>query len=804
MKRNEQTVLPRRPDHLAKETILPLEVIILLTIVAAAFALFIGGWLRVDLVGLLVLSALALTGLVTTQEALAGFSSPAVITVWALFILSAGLTRTGIAHQLGQPLQRFTKSRETTIMFALMVAASLLSALINTVTVAAILLPSTMELARRSGRPPSRLLMPLALGCLLGGPFTGISTPPNILVTDALRAAGLRPFALFDFTPITAAIVAAGIAFVVLIGRRLLPTRSADAGAGTRWALGASYQLDTHIFTTRIPTGSPLDGRTLAESRLGSALYLTVLALQRKGVLVLAPRPSDVLQAGDKLIVHGSPDHLQRFHASQHLQVESSDLVNNLLPQRLQMAEGLVTEGSPLLGSTLAESGLRREHRVHVVALHCPIEGEVKDLRRHQLTAGERLLLQGERQALEELTRLGFVTELRFLAADRVKALAGDHTKLLPVRVPPGSVLAEHNLVESRLGNAFGLTVVGLVRDKELVCMPSPDEKVQAGDQLLLQGSPRDLEVLEGLQELEIAAQSSNMVAELESQQIGVTEVLLSPRTTLAGRTLADLLFRERYGISVLAIWRRGRAYRTGLQDTPLQFGDALMVYGQRRNLETLARDPDFLVLDEAAAQAPRLEKARIAVVIMLAVILSAILGLVPIAIAALTGAALMVLVGCLNMEEAYRAIEWKVVFLIAGMLPLGAAIENTGAAQMGASALIAAVGDLGPRWVVAALFIVTVLGTQIIPTAALVVLMAPVALSTANTLGISPHLLMMTVAISASSSFASPLSHPAHLLVMGPGGYRFIDYVKVGVPLTIISLLVSVALLPILWPPYG
>jgi di/tricarboxylate transporter len=152
-------------------------------------------------------------------------------------------------------------------------------------------------------------------------------------------------------------------------------------------------------------------------------------------------------------------------------------------------------------------------------------------------------------------------------------------------------------------------------------------------------------------------------------------------------------------------------------------------------------------------------------------------------------------------MEEAYRAIEWKVVFLIASMLPLGVAIENTGAAQIGAGALISAVGDLGPRWVVAALFVVTVIGTQVIPTAALVVLMAPVALSAASSLGISPHLLMMTVAIAASASFASPLSHPAHLLVMGPGGYRFTDYVKVGVPLTIIALLVSVGLLPMLWP---
>ncbi|MDY0040053.1 MAG: SLC13 family permease [Desulforhabdus sp.] len=779
-----------------------LEIIVLLAIVGVAFVLFVGGWLPVDVVGLLVLSALALTGLVTPQEALSGFSSPAVVTVWAMFILSAGLTRTGIAYQLGEPLQRFAKGSEALLITAVMVAASILSALINTVTVAAILLPAVMELARRSGRSPSRLLMPLALGCLLGGPFTGISTPPNILVTDALRTAGLRPFALFDFTPITAAIVATGIAFMLLVGRRLLPDRKLRSEGGMRLSVGDSYQLETHIFTVRIPPGSPLDGRILADSRIGSALYLTVVALQRKGVLMLAPRPTDVLQGGDTLIVHGSPDHLRRFHASQHLQVETSTAVDNLLSQRLLVAECVVADGSPLVGSTLAESGLRREHHVHAIALHCPTEGDVKDLRRHRLTAGDRLLLEGERQALEELARSDVVTELHFVAADEKKEVAGDRVQLLPVRVPPGSVLVDRDLVESRLGNAFGLTVVAILRDDKLLCMPSPHEKVQADDLLVLQGSPRDLEVLEGLQALEIAEQTPTMVAELESQQIGVTEVLLSPRTTLTGRSLDDLLFRERYGVNVLAIWRKGRAYRSGIQDMPLQFGDALLVYGQRRNLEAVARDPDFLVLDETAAQAPRLEKARIAAGIMLAVLLSALLGFVPIAIAGITGAALMVLVGCLTMEEAYRAIEWKVVFLIAGMLPLGAAIEKSGAAQMAAGALIAVVGDLGPRWVVAALFTVTVIGTQVIPTAALVVLMTPVALSTASSLGISPYLLMMTVAISASASFASPLSHPAHLLVMSPGGYRFMDYVKVGVPITIIDLLVSVGLLPILWPP--
>jgi di/tricarboxylate transporter len=277
--------------------------------------------------------------------------------------------------------------------------------------------------------------------------------------------------------------------------------------------------------------------------------------------------------------------------------------------------------------------------------------------------------------------------------------------------------------------------------------------------------------------------------------------VLLSPRTTLAGKTLGDLLFRDHYGLSVLALLRKGRPVRAGLQETPLQFGDAMLVYGPRQSLEAVARDDDFLVLDQAAAQAPRLHKAPLAAAVMIAVLASAILGVVPISIAALAGVAAMVVGGCLKMEEAYQAIEWKVIFLIAGMLPLGVAIENTGAARMGAEALIAMVGDLGPRWVVAALFAVTVLGTQVIPTSALVVLMAPVALGAASTLGISPQLLMMTVAIAASSSFASPLSHPAHLLVMGPGGYRFIDYVKVGVPLTVVVMAVSVWLLPVLWP---
>lgn len=776
------------------------ELILLFSIILVALVLFIGGWLAVDLVGLLVLAALTLTGLVGASDALAGFSSPAVVTVWAMFILSAGLSRTGIAYRIGQPLQRFAHSREWLLVAMIMAVASLLSALINTITVAVILLPAVMDLARRSGRPPSRLLLPMALGCLLGGPFTGISTPPNMLVTDALRNAGLTPFRIFDFTPITGAIVLAGIAFVAFGGRRLLPLRGLKAQESGSSAAEATYQLDTHVFSLAIRPGSPLAGRTLRETRLGSALHLTVLALRRGGEMRLAPDPSERIQTGDVLIVHGPIEHLRRFHGSRHLRADPSNLTGGLVAGCLQIARGVVGEDSPLAGKSLAQSSLRREHRVHVLSLRAEGGEGGQDMLHRPLAAGDALVLLGTRDALEEVGKLGIVRDLEMLEEGR-EPDAPFGSAFMSVHVPEGSVLVDHDLTESRLGNAFGLTVVGIVRDGEPQCMPSPEEIVRAGDTLVLHGAKGDLEVLQSLQDLEITETSPTLLAELESQQVSVTEVLLSPRTTLTGRNLAELRFREHYGLNVLALWRGGRARRTGLQDLALQFGDAMLVYGPRKSLAALARDPDFLVLDQSAIQAPRMEKAPAAAAIMLAVLASAILGLVPIAIAALTGAALMVLAGCLSMEEAYRAIEWRVVFLIAGMLPLGIAIEQTGAAQMGAQALIALVGDMGPRWVVAALFLITVLCTQVVPTAALVVLMSPVALTTAADLSISPHLLMMTVAMAASASFASPLSHPAHLLVMGPGGYRFIDYIRIGVPVTIVALLVCVGLLPVLWP---
>jgi di/tricarboxylate transporter len=225
------------------------------------------------------------------------------------------------------------------------------------------------------------------------------------------------------------------------------------------------------------------------------------------------------------------------------------------------------------------------------------------------------------------------------------------------------------------------------------------------------------------------------------------------------------------------------------------------LLYGPRERLRVLGLEPDFLVLTEAAQEAPRLSKAPVALLIMAAVLTPVILDLLPIAIAAVAGVVLMILTRCLTMEEAYRAIELKAVFLIAGMLPLGIAMEQTGAARFLAEGMVGLVGPLGPLAVMAGLFILAALASQVMPNPAVAVLLAPIALNTATDLGISPYPLMMAVAVSASAAFLSPVGHSANILVMGPGGYRFADYTKVGIPLTLVVLVVVLLVLPIFWP---
>jgi len=775
-----------------------------LAILGAAIVFFVTEWISVEVVALLVLGIVALTGLVTPPEAFAGFSNPAVVTVWAVFILSGGLTRTGVANIIGRQVLRMAGRREAIMVTVIMLSAGVMSAFMNNVAVAAFMLPVVMDIARQTGHHPSRLLMPLAYGSLLGGLTTLIGTPPNILVSDALRDSGLRPFGLFDYTPVGVAVMFAGVGFVSLLGRRLLPARDVarESSKPGHLNLRDQYELKERMFLMHVPADSVLVGKSLTESRLGSALGLHVVGIIRDGRTDLAPAPSAVLHAGDRLIVEGRLERMNELYSWRQLVVEEDSIdMEELLSADIHMMELSLAAGSSFVGKTLHEINFRSRFGANVLAIYReekPIRSDVQEV---VLKSSDKLLIQGSVEGLEVLKGTTDFTQLNPVSVAQLSDLYRLKERLLVMRVPESSTLVGKTLKDTRLGDALGMMVLCIIREAGCFPVPGAKEKLKAGDRLIMLGRREDLSILRGLEGLEIERETLPDMSELESARVGLVEAVLSPRTTLAGKTLRQLHFREKYGLSVLAIWREGRAYRSNLRDMALRFGDALLLYGPRDKLNVLGREPDFLVLTQEAQETPRLERTKLAALIMGCVLLPVVLGFVPISIAAVVGAAVMVLTGCLTMQEAYRFIEWKAVFLIAGMLPLGTALDKTGAAKFLAQGVVSMVGPFGPMAIMGGLVGLTFLATCFVPTAALVVLMAPIVLSASTNMGMSPYALMMAIAMAASASFMTPISHPANILVMGPGGYRFIDYIKVGLPLTLVVFAVVLFVLPFFWP---
>ena len=382
------------------------SIALVLGILLACLVLFVTEWLRADLVALLAMGTLAVTGQLTPAEALAGFSNPAVITVWAMFILSAGLTRTGVAEALGRRLLPWAGRGEARMIAVIMLVSGVLSAFMNNIGVAALMLPVVIGLARRADVKPSRLLMPLAFGCLLGGLTTLIGTPPNLLVAEALNAAELPTFEMFDFTPIGGAVMLGGIAFVALVGRRLLPRQ--DLGRETSPVdprqLWSEYALTERSAVLLVGQGSPLIGRTMRDSRLRSAAGLNVYAVIRDGHTVPAPDPAMPLRAGDRLVVAGPLDRFDELKAWRDIEVASSDVeFKRLVSAEVRLAEIDLTPGSALIGQTLAQTSFRTRFGVIVVALRR--EGSVRQegLAHLPLHSADRLLVQGSREQLEEL-----------------------------------------------------------------------------------------------------------------------------------------------------------------------------------------------------------------------------------------------------------------------------------------------------------------------------------------------------------------------------------------------------------------
>ena len=782
------------------------EIITVLAILVAVIILLVTEWAPLEVLAMLVMGVLAVTDIVTPREALAGFSNPAVVTIWAVFILSGGLTRTGIANILGRQLLKVAGRRESMLVVIIMLTAGVLSAFMNNVAVAALMLPVVMDIARKTNRSPSTLLMPLAYGSLLGGLTTMIGTPPNILVSEALRDNGLEPFRLFDFSPVGLVVMICGIAFVTLIGTRLLPKPNlAEETAGHSRDFRSQYRLQEHLFQIKIPDGSALVGKTLAKSRLGAALGLNVVGITRKGSPLLAPPITEIIQTDDLLIVEGSMDQIRELNHWGQLLTETDPIGTNVLfDHGMQVARLRLKPGGTYENQTLSDIGFRNRFGLNALVIDHAGRQVDEDLKVQPLKTDDILVVHGPSEKLAELGNDSHFLPPEMITAGDLARHADLGKRLRRLRVPNASKLIGLTLRESRLGDAVDIQILCIVRRDGRAMIPTSNDRFEAEDRLIVSGTADMISILlmqglEGMFVKDSIHQPDPSI--LEDDQVGLVEVMLSPHSVLSGMSLRRMNFREKYGLTVLAIWRKGTAYRNDLRDMALQFGDALLLYGPWAKLNLLGREPDFLVLTETAQEVPREEKAKVALGIMAAVLIPVIIGWVPIYIAVVIGAAFMVLTRCLTMEEAYRYIEWKAVFLIAGMLPLGTALDKSGAARLLAEGVVGTLGPFGPHAVLFGLLVITFIGTSIIPTAALVVLMVPIALKTAAGLGISPYALMMGIAMAASSSFTSPISHPANVLVMSPGGYRFIDYVKVGVPLTLVVLIVLMLVLPFFWP---
>ncbi len=774
-----------------------LEIAVLFAVLAAMVLLFLTEKLPVDLTAFLGLTVLLLAGYVTPAEAFTGFSSPAVITMLSIFVVSGALLQTGVADVMARRLHTLVGTREVALVVTISLLAGLLSAFMNNIAATAVLMPAVASLAARARLSPSRLFMPLAFGAILGGTTTLVGTPPNILVGDLLAERGLPTFDLFDFAPVGLALLAVGTLYMATIGRRLLPTRATGderrSGGGD---LAELYQVRDKLFVLEISRESGLAGRELGATGLGKALGVKVLALQRGEQPRWVPRAETQLQAGDRLLLQGRREAVEELSALQGLEAASVGLGDLPRPERgvVGVRLGLVA-GGEMVDHSLRELALGEKLGLVVLAIRRD------DMLLRESLAERVLLIDDELLALVPRTR---IAALRADPGVRIEgqgfeALAPLRDELFLLRLTAGSPLEGETLRSGRVGERLGLTVAAILRDGALIlASPAPEMPLRPGDRLLVVGEPARVAASRNLGEIRLEPATSEA---LEGRDVALIEVAVAPRSTCVGKTLRQLGFRDRYGMVVVSIWRAGRPIHGDLADIRLRLGDALLLEGRKRRVEQLARDPDWVVLTPLARPPLRLARAPYAIAGLLLMIGMVVSGFQPIHVAAFASASLVLLSGALTMPEAYRAIEWRAIFLVAAVLPVGAAMERTGAAALLAEGVVGFAASLGPYALLAALVVLASLLSQGLDGAPAVVLLTPVVLEAAERLSLDPMPLMMGIAMAASAAFMTPFSHKANLLVMGAGGYRAMDYLRVGTPLTLLVLLLIVLLVPLFFP---
>ncbi|MCL5998790.1 MAG: SLC13 family permease [Chloroflexi bacterium] len=405
------------------------------------------------------------------------------------------------------------------------------------------------------------------------------------------------------------------------------------------------------------------------------------------------------------------------------------------------------------------------------------------------LLAGRRLLPN-----TDPARQIAAVAEIKEKLAESYQL----RERLNEVRIPRESALLGRTIAQSRIGEKWGLSVLAILRGKRSILAPAASEVIEPNDVLLIVGRNERVQKLE--QEGAIVEPEARLDGNLVSAEVSLVEVIPAPRSRAVGQSLRQLHFREKFGASVVALWHGGRSVRTDLADLPLQYGDSLLVHGPNEAIRLLQADPDFLVLRADSAEPAIGRKAWLSAGIMAATLALATTGLLPVAETVVLGAMAMVLTGCLTMDEAYRAVEWRAVFLIAGMLPVSIAMVKTGTADLLGQGLVNALAGYGPLAVGAGLLLLTALLTQVMSGQVTAVVLAPIAISAAQIVGADPRAMAMFVAMGSSLVYITPTAHPVNVFVMGPGGYSASDYPRVGLPLTVLLFIVIMIVVPLVF----
>jgi di/tricarboxylate transporter len=575
--------------------------------ILVTMVLFASERVRVDVVALIALAALAVLGIITPSEALSGFSNEATVTVAAMFALSLGIERSGVLEPLARVLSRINKPWVLTLAIMLVIAP--LGAFIKNIALVATFLPLALRVCTQTRTSPSRVLMPMADAAQMGGVCTLIGTSSNLLTDSIARSSGLPGFGVFEFTELGAILAVAGILYIMLFGRWLLPRESSMPQQETE-------EIGKYVTELRVTEKSSLLDQTITEAVLGENNGIYPLELLRGERRMWSPR-SQKLQIGDVLLVRGSWDKIENFRTRTHL------------------------ENAP---------------------------------------------------------------ETRYA-----------HGKNDAPRV--------------------------------------------------------------------------------------IAEVMVAPASPMEGHRLGETALNWRYDATVLAIHRRGHILREKLSNVSLAVGDVLMVLVDEVTMPRLRADENLIVLSQRETNRRIPRKAMIAVGIMAAVVLVSGLKWLPIPIAAVSGAAAMALTGCFGTKDVYEGMDWKIIILLGAILPIGTAIQKTGLSHAVVEGAMGLVGYHSPLAALLMVYLLTALLTELMGHNPAAVLMVGIAISVAHAIGVSAQPFVVAVAFAAATSFATPVGYPTNTMVYYAGGYKFTDFMKVGIPLIGLFCGLSMWLIPIFWP---